>query len=204
MKSSTLRLVTTAMLIALATVITQTIRLLSLGTLSSILSPMHLPVMIIGLLCGWQLGLIGGILTPLISFAISGGTMPYFPTTLVPMLMELSLYGVIMGLSRRYTIGNNSVNIVPTLATITVSVIIGRLGGAVIKSLILVVLGTDSFWASLIPNLVSSAVSSWVSIVIIFVLLPTIVLALKHSGILLKYTDEPTATAQEQQEPVPQ
>lgn len=190
MKTTTLRLSTTAMLVALATVIVQLIRILSLGTVSALISPMHLPVMLIGLLCGWQLGLIGGIIIPLLNFAISGGVMPAFPTTLVPMLLELPLYGVVMGLSRRYTLNGNSVKLPLLLATIAITVVIGRIGNAFSSALVLQILGTESFWLVLIPKLVSSAVSSWLGIVLVFVLIPVITKVLQHSGILIKYTDD--------------
>lgn len=190
MKTTTLRIATTAMLVALATAIVQLIRILSLGTVSALISPMHLPVMLIGLLCGWQLGLLGGVMIPLLNFAISGGVMPAFPTTLVPMLLELPLYGLVMGLSRKYTLNCNSVKLPLLLATIAVTIVVGRIGNAFTSALVLQILGTDSFWLVLIPKLISSAVSSWLGIVLVFVLIPVITKALQHSGILIKYTDD--------------
>ncbi len=194
MKTTTLRLVTTAMLIALATVIAQTIRLLGLGAVSALISPMHLPVMLIGLLCGWQLGILGGIIVPLLSFAISGGTMPVFPTSLVPMLIELPLYGLAMGLSRRYTFKNGKIHLPLLLATVAVTIVVGRIGGAFTTALVYEIMGSGTFWTVLIPSLLSSAASSWVGIVIAFTLLPALMVALQHSGILLKYCDADTTT----------
>ena len=63
--------------------------------LGSLLLPMHLPVFLCGLLCGWQYGLaVGGIL-PLLRFALFG--MPKIFPTGIAMSFELAAYGLIAG-----------------------------------------------------------------------------------------------------------
>ena len=60
--------------------------------------PMHIFVLIAGLLFGWRAGLIVGLLTPLASFSISG--MPVL--NILPQIMiELSAYGLIAGVLRQ-------------------------------------------------------------------------------------------------------
>ncbi len=60
--------------------------------------PMHFFIFAAALACGWQAGLIVGVLTPLASFAISG--MP--AATVLPQIMvEVAAYGVIAGLLRQ-------------------------------------------------------------------------------------------------------
>lgn len=57
--------------------------------------PMHLFVLTAGLAFGWRAGLVIGLLSPLVSFAVS--TMP--PLTILPQVMtELTTYGLIAGL----------------------------------------------------------------------------------------------------------
>ena len=61
----------------------------------SVISPMHIPVLLCGLICGWPYGLSCGLLAPVISSAITG--MPpaaYMP----PMIVELAVYGFVAGL----------------------------------------------------------------------------------------------------------
>lgn len=61
----------------------------------TLFSPMHLPIFICGLVCGWQYGLLCGLLGPVLSSFITG--MPgigYLPT----MMLELAFYGLISGL----------------------------------------------------------------------------------------------------------
>ncbi|HHU82346.1 MAG TPA: ECF transporter S component, partial [Firmicutes bacterium] len=58
----------------------------------SLLSPMHIPVLLSGLICGWSFGLLCGLAGPLLSTLITG--MPpvaYLP----PMLVELAVYGLV-------------------------------------------------------------------------------------------------------------
>jgi hypothetical protein len=59
--------------------------------------PMHIFVLLAGLLFGWRAGLIVGLLTPLVSYGISG--MPVLPI-LPQIVVELSFYGLAAGLLR--------------------------------------------------------------------------------------------------------
>ena len=59
--------------------------------------PMHIFVLMAGLLFGWRAGLAVGLLTPLASYAVSG--MPVL-TILPQILIELSAYGLIAGILR--------------------------------------------------------------------------------------------------------
>mgnify|MGYP001240491669 CR=1 FL=1 len=60
--------------------------------------PMHFFIFAAALACGWQAGLIVGLLTPLASFAISG--MPAM-TVLPQIAVEVAAYGAIAGLLRQ-------------------------------------------------------------------------------------------------------
>lgn len=60
----------------------------------SMLLPMHIPVFICGLLCGWNYGLMVGFIAPLLRFFLFG--MPPFLTAFA-MAFELAAYGSIAG-----------------------------------------------------------------------------------------------------------
>lgn len=63
----------------------------------SIFLPMHIPVLLCGLACGWPYGLACGVITPLLSSLLTG--MP--PAAYLPsMVCELAAYGAISGLMR--------------------------------------------------------------------------------------------------------
>ncbi len=59
--------------------------------------PMHIFVLIAGLLFGWRAGLLVGLLTPLASYAVAG--MPALPV-LPQIIIELSTYGLVAGMLR--------------------------------------------------------------------------------------------------------
>jgi LytS/YehU family sensor histidine kinase len=56
--------------------------------------PMHIPVLMAGLVMGSMSGLIAGILTPLLSSLLTG--MPPFPMV-IAMIFELGIYGLTSG-----------------------------------------------------------------------------------------------------------
>lgn len=60
--------------------------------------PMHIFVFIAALTCGWQAGVIVGLLTPFASYAVSG--MPAL-TVLPQIAVEITVYGLIAGLLRQ-------------------------------------------------------------------------------------------------------
>lgn len=59
--------------------------------------PMHIFVLVAGLLFGWRTGLIVGLFTPLVSYATSG--MPVI-TILPQIVVEISVYGLVAGILR--------------------------------------------------------------------------------------------------------
>ena len=60
------------------------------------LSPMHIPVLMCGLICGWQYGLAVGFAAPLLRFLLFG--MPPIMPTGLAMMFELAAYGAFSGL----------------------------------------------------------------------------------------------------------
>ncbi len=59
--------------------------------------PMHIFILIAGLVFGWRAGLIVGLFTPLASYAVSG--MPIL-SILPQIVVELSVYGLVAGILR--------------------------------------------------------------------------------------------------------
>lgn len=84
-----------AMLLALGLILPQAFHMVGGQAVSSILLPMHIPVLICGLLLGGSYGAAVGCLTPLLSCVLLG--MP--PVAILPfMVAELMVYGWISGL----------------------------------------------------------------------------------------------------------
>ena len=87
------KVVTTAVCFALCVVLP--LALHAIPDAAKVLSPMHIPVLLCGLVCGWPYGLACGVFGPLLSSILT--EMPawgYLPT----MMVELVFYGLISGL----------------------------------------------------------------------------------------------------------
>ncbi len=82
--------------------------------------PMHFPVLLCGLVCGFKYGGISGFLVPLLCCLFTGAP-PFFPVA-AGMAVELCTYGIIAGLMR------NKFNVY-------VSLIAAMLGGRLVYSL---------------------------------------------------------------------
>lgn len=66
-----------------------------LKTIGSMLLPMHIPVLLCGLICGWQYGAAVGAILPLLRNLLFG--MPPMPGA-ISMAFELCTYGLVIGL----------------------------------------------------------------------------------------------------------
>ena len=67
--------------------------------LGSMLCPMHIPILLCGFICGWQWGLVIGLIAPLMR-SLTLGMPPLFPVA-VCMAAELAAYGAFSGLMHR-------------------------------------------------------------------------------------------------------
>ena len=83
----------TSLFIALCVVIPLAFHAIPDG--GKIFCPMHIPVLICGLMLGWLPGLICGLCGPLLSFLLTG--MPV-AANLLPMMIEGAVYGAVSGI----------------------------------------------------------------------------------------------------------
>ncbi len=141
-----------------------------------ILLPMHLPVLLSGLLCGPFGGLLCGVLTPVLSSLITG--MP--PAAVLPaMLCELAAYGLIAGVLRRTV--HTGKRLADIYLPLIGAMLLGRAVYGVMNALVFSA-GSYSFEA-----FVSAAfVTALPGIGIQLLLLPPVVLLLEKTGVLAK------------------
>lgn len=118
---------------------------LGLGSgLGEMLLPMHLPVMMAGMLGGSMVGLACGVVSPLLSFALTG--MP--ASVMLPfMMVELAVYGLTAGLLRRSQL--------PALVKVLMVQVAGRLARALVLALAVYGFGFDRLPISLIWTSIS-------------------------------------------------
>ncbi len=110
----------TAVCIALCVVLPQAFH--AIPNAGSIYCPMHIPVLLCGIACGWQYGLICGIAGPLLSSLFTG--MPP-AAVLPPMMIECAVYGIVTGLMLKL------VHTKKTYADLYISLITAMLAGRV-------------------------------------------------------------------------
>lgn len=139
-----------------------------------IFCPMHIPVFICGLICGWPYGLLCGIAGPALSSALSG--MP--PIAMLPsMMVELAVYGVAAGLMMKLVHTKNTY--ADLYISLIVAIICGRVLAGVAKALIFAKGSyTIATWVA------GSVVTSWPGTVIQLVFIPSIVFALMKSHLI--------------------
>lgn len=140
----------------------------------NIFCPMHIPVFICGLICGWQFGLLCGIAGPALSSALSG--MP--PVAILPsMMVELAAYGTAAGLMMKL------VRTKSTYADLYISLIAAIVCGRVLAGLAKALIFARGSY-SMSAWIAGSVVTSWPGTVIQLVFIPTIVFALMKSHLI--------------------
>ena len=93
MISNVRKMVYTAVCAALCLVLPMAFH--SIPNAGQVMLPMHIPVLLCGLICGWAYGGVCGLIGPLLSSVITG--MP--PAAMLPsMMVECAVYGLVSGL----------------------------------------------------------------------------------------------------------
>ena len=170
--TNTKRLILAGLCVALGIVLPVAFH--SVANAGSIFLPMHIPVLLCGLICGWPYGLACGVLTPLLSSLITG--MP--PMAFLPsMLCELAVYGFVSGLLMRY------VKTGKLLADLYISLVGAMLLGRLVLGLLNAVLFRAGEYSVALWT-TSAFVTALPGIVIQLAVIPVLVFALKKSKLI--------------------
>lgn len=134
----TKNLVTSGMCVALAIVLPMAFHMIP--DAGKVFLPMHIPVLLCGLLCGPVYGLGCGILAPLLSHLFTG--MP--PTAMLPsMLCELAAYGMLSGILIRVI--RTKWNLLNLYTALIGAMICGRIINGVLNALIFIFHGNVAY-----------------------------------------------------------
>ena len=138
--------------------------------------PMHIPVFLCGLICGWKHGAIVGFTTPLLR-SVAFGVPILFPTATV-MAVELMAYGLIIG----FLYGRSRWKcIIALYRCLIVAMISGRLTKAVTE-IVLLGIGGDGFtYQAFIAGAFLNAIPG---ILIQLVLIPSVMVLLNRTGLV--------------------
>lgn len=151
--------------------------------IGNMLLPMHIPVFLCGLICGWRQGLIIGLLLPLTRSLLFGMPAPY--PTAVAMCFELGAYGLFSGLT--YYSGKYR-----CIRSLYRSLVITMLAGrAVWAAAMIVLMGIQGGAFTFEAFLVGAFLNAVPGIVLQLVLIPAVMLALDRTG-LVRFEEQRT------------
>ena len=171
-KPTVYRLVITAVCIALCVILPYAFHAIPNGGI--LFSPMHLPVLLCGIICGPLYGLLCGLAGPFLSSVLTG--MPvwaYLPT----MMIELAIYGLVSGLMMHLV--HTDRQLLDLYISLLSAMLSGRIITGIIRALIFAK-GTYTIkaWAT------GYFVSCFPAIILQLILIPILYTALKKAGLL--------------------
>lgn len=166
------RLVASAICLALALVLPfLTGQLQQIGNM---LCPMHIPVLLCGMLCGWPWGMAVGFIAPLLRFLLFG-MPPLYPIGL-GMAFELATYGFSAGLCYKLLPKKPGY----TYAALLCGMIDGRIVWGIARFIMAGLSGSEFPFSAFLAGAVTNAIPG---ILLQILLIPPLVLALKKAGI---------------------
>lgn len=142
----------------------------------NMLLPMHIPVFLCGLICGWKYGASVGFILPLLRYVIFG-MPPIFPIG-IAMAFELLTYGLVAGLL--YGLSRWQC-VVALYRSMIVAMLAGRVVWGVVQ-LLLLGIGTEGFtWQMFMAGAFLNAIPG---IILQLVLIPSVMVALNRTGLV--------------------
>ena len=144
--------------------------------IGNMLLPMHLPVLVCGLICGWQYGAVVGFVLPLLRFALFG-MPPIYPMG-VSMAFELAAYGFLVGWLYSHSRWQCIISLYRCLLAAMVG---GRLVWGAVRVLLSGVAGQAFTWEMFLSGALLTAIPG---IVLQLTLIPALMLALDRTGLV--------------------
>lgn len=153
--------------------------------IGSMLCPMHIPVFICGLICGWKYGLIAGLLTPVLR-SITFGMPPLYPTA-ISMSFELATYGFTSGLFFQLFKKLKTKYILNTYLTLIISMLLGRIVWGIARYVISIFDGSNLFNIKIF--ITGAFISAWPGILLQLILIPSLMFILVKAKLLYDLND---------------
>ncbi len=153
--------------------------------IGGMLLPMHLPVLLCGLLCGWQYGGLVGFVLPLLRYAMFG-MPPIFPTG-IAMAFELAAYGIIAGYLYNHSRWQCVISLYRSLITAMIG---GRIVWGVVRVLLTGVGGEPFTWQLFLSGALLTAIPG---IILQLVFIPVLMVALDRTGMVRFRREKKTA-----------
>lgn len=172
-KKHTLKLVLAAFFLALSYVMPFLTG--QIPEIGAMLCPLHIPVILCGFICGWQWGLMVGLVAPLFR-SLTLGMPPFFPTALC-MAFELAVYGGVSGIMKRIL----PLKKIYIYCSLLIAMILGRLVWGVAMLVFMGIQGNTFTFSAFLAGAVFNALPG---IVLQIIIIPAIVMVCDKSKIL--------------------
>ncbi len=144
--------------------------------IGNMLLPMHIPVLLCGLICGWKYGAVVGFFVPLVRSLVFG--MPVLYPNAVGMAFELLAYGLLAGLLIHKAQTYSVKSLYLTLLTTAVS---GRIVWG-IAQIIMLGFGDEGFTFAIFLS--KGFINAIPGLILQFTLIPVIILVLKRTNLI--------------------
>lgn len=174
MKNSVKALVLSAMFLALGLVLPFLTG--QIPEIGNMLLPMHIPVFLCGLICGWKYGAAVGVIVPLLRSVIF--TRPVMFPNAVSMALELMTYGLVAGLL--YGLSRHQC-IIALYRSMIIAMLCGRAVWGAAQVVFLSAGGKSFTWKAFAAGAFLEAIPG---IILQLVLIPAIMLALHKTGLV--------------------
>lgn len=148
--------------------------------IGNMMLPMHIPVLLCGLICGWQYGAVLGFILPLVRYLVFG--MPVLFPTGTAMAFELMTYGLVIGLIYSFSRWKCIISLYRALIA---AMIAGRIVWAAAQMILLGVSGGAFTMKIFLAGAFFNAVPG---IIIQLILIPTVMIALGRTGLVHFHT----------------
>ena len=135
--------------------------------------PMHIPILLCGLICGWPFGFVCGLVGPFLSSFFTG--MP--PAAMLPsMMVECATYGLVTGLMMKFVRTKSS--FADLYISMLTAMILGRTVAGLAKALIFTPGAAPFAWVS------TSLITGIPGICIQLIVMPAVVFALTRARLI--------------------
>lgn len=140
------------------------------------LLPMHLPVFLCALICGWKYGLLVGAVMPLLRHLLF--TMPPFQVA-IAMTFEMATYGLVAGYI--YFKMKKSNPLAAVYTALVSAMILGRIVWGIAQMILMGVQGNSFGFQAFLGGALFSAIPG---IILQLVLVPALILLLEKNGVI--------------------
>ena len=145
---------------------------MQIESIGDMLCPMHIPVIICGFVCGGPWGLLAGLISPLLRYAIFG-MPPIYPTG-IAMMFELATYGFLSGFLYKKLPSKKLYIYISLVAAMVAGRFVWGFARLALFSFDVTKFGFEAFWAGAFLNAIPG-------IIVQLVLIPPIIMAIEKT-----------------------